>query len=73
MVKFRLDQVIHVFESTYSIVIIVIGSNLQAVTDEEMLLALTTQLSGQVSEGANTNTIEYNSLTFEYKVMNGVQ
>jgi hypothetical protein len=45
----------------------VIGSNLQAVTDEEMLLALTTQLSGQVSEGANTNTIEYNSLTFEYK------
>ena len=47
---------------------LVVGGNLQAVTDEEMLLALTTQLSGQVSEGANTSTIEYNSLTFEYKV-----
>ena len=36
--------------------------------DEDMLMSLTAQLSQQVSDGANTNTIEHNSITFEYKV-----
>ena len=36
--------------------------------DEETFLAFTTQLSSQASNGANTDTIEKNSLTFEYKV-----
>jgi hypothetical protein len=35
--------------------------------DEDMLMSLTAQLSQQVSDGANTNTIEHNSITFEYK------
>ena len=39
--------------------------------DEDMLMSLTAQLSQQVSDGANTNTIEHNSITFEYKVRKG--
>jgi len=39
--------------------------------DEDMLMSLTAQLSQQVSDGANTNTIEHNSITFEYKVSKG--
>ena len=38
------------------------------INDEETFLAFTTQLNGQVANGANTNTIELNSVTFEYKV-----
>ena len=38
------------------------------INDEETFLAFTTQLSRQASNGATTNTIEKNSVTFEYKV-----
>jgi len=37
------------------------------INDEETFLAFTTQLSRQASNGATTNTIEKNSVTFEYK------
>ena len=42
---------------------------IHAVADEDLLLTIST-LSQQVTEGANNNIIEDNTLNFEYQVKN---